>query len=104
MITDSDIVAHFDNPAGDAYPMAINQDGSVIAYAITSQADGVGEHIMLYKNGHTYTVPALNLTSAQSASLTADGSTLVYTLWLNDLSLYGGDTHAYPGVYAWQTP
>jgi hypothetical protein len=99
-VTDSDVVvsdtARVDSSA------AVSDDGGTLVYTNDSGAE---QKIKVYQNGATLTAPSLSYTMADSESLTADGSALVYTLAL-DSNIFPQEAYYddYPGVYKWQIP
>ncbi|HEV2376255.1 MAG TPA: fibronectin type III domain-containing protein [Streptosporangiaceae bacterium] len=85
--------------------MGLGDNGTVLAYFAYPGATGPSNNsvLMIYQSGKTMTAPALSTadTIASSASLSADGTTLLYALSLN-YPVPGGSN--YPGVYDWQVP
>jgi hypothetical protein len=83
-------------------PAAVSDNGGTLVY---TNDGGPEKTIRIYQNGATLTAPSLSYTTADSESLTADGSALVYTLAL-DSNVFPQEAYYddYPGVYKWQIP
>jgi hypothetical protein len=101
-VTSSDIIVSDEYGPALVNPVAVSDDGSTLVYTDPNSPE---ESIKIYKNGSTLTAPSLDYTYADSESLTADGSTLVYTL-ASDQAIFPQEAYYdnYPGVYKWQIP
>jgi len=97
-VSPSDIVARYDNISAQDVPVALSDGGSVLVYSVWTFPTPGLDWFAVYSNGATKAAPSLSAIFPQTASLTADGSLLVYT----SLSSAPAYRDHYPGVYAWQ--
>jgi len=82
-------------------PIALDDNGGVLLYGATDNTEANSpEHLDVYRNGESETAPELSYTSLSTASVTAVGTLIVYTLTALDVAT--GENFDYPGVYAWQ--
>jgi hypothetical protein len=95
-ITASDILVK--HPFPELELMSVSSDGSDFAYW---ENDSVQEDgwFAVYSGGSVLTAPQLEDTFPETADITGDGTSILYTA-----SLVGLAPTDYPGVYEWQLP
>jgi hypothetical protein len=81
-------------------PLALADNGSALLYGASEFTDKYNVQLDIYRNGSSQTAPELSYTTLWSASITSDGSMVVYTLVGENPA--PGTSFDYPGVYAWQ--
>lgn len=86
-ISSSDVAVP--DSSGTAYALALSNQGPITF----SNKRGA---LAVYANGQTLSAPALSDSPPEWADISENGSTLLYTLYLN--------FENYPGVYDWQIP
>jgi hypothetical protein len=89
-------------PSVGAVPLAISNDGSSVLY--DAQTASLYGKFMIDQNGGSTAVPDRADSYPETASLTADGSSLIYTLWYKstDSTQTKQPDINFPGVFDWQ--